>query len=439
MDLFDYSNEEKALESAPLAERLRPESLQDFVGQQHLLRSQSVLGRFLRGQNLLPNLIFWGPPGTGKTTLARILSKQGGYFWEPVSAIDTGAKKLKEIGEAARHRKLSQGLPTLLFVDEIHRLNKAQQDVLLPYSERGDFTLLGATTENPGYELNRALLSRCQVLRFEPLGEEDLKKLFEKSFSLQGLSSQTIFTEPAYQQLIHWSSGDGRRAVQLAEGVLQQYLAQAQPQKLELDTLKENLQRNFIAHDKASDLHYDCISAFIKSLRGSDPDASLYYLARMLEAGEDPTFVARRMVILASEDVGNADPQALQIAVAGFDAVEKIGMPEAAINLAQVATYLATAPKSNRSYVGLRKAQETVRETGELEIPFSLRSAQTGFAKSQGYGKGYKYSHDYDNAFIQQNFMPSSLSEKIFYEPSDRGYENKIKKWLEFLKNNRER
>lgn len=437
MDLFETSqntNPEASEAFSPLAEKLRPKSLTEFVGQAHLFRKDSPLSLYFEGKIRLPNMVLWGPPGTGKTTLAQLLAQRGDYFWISVNAIETGAKKLRELGTEAKYRKVSQGTPTLLFIDEIHRLNRSQQDVLLPFCEKGDFTLVGATTENPGYELNRALLSRCQILAFKGLDEQDLSLLMQKAASTSGFTLEDMLQPEAQQAVLRMVAGDGRKLLQIMERLIHRYRHQEKKSSVSVEQVYEELQNGIVAHDKASDLHYDCISAFIKSIRGSDPDAGLYYLARMIAGGEDPKFIARRLVILASEDVGNADPRALSLAVAGFEAVEKVGLPEAAINLAQVVTYLACAPKSNRSYLGLKKAQALVEQTGELEVPLALRSAQTAFAKSQGHGEGYLYTHDFPKGYARQSYLPEKIKEESFYEPLERGFEKTLKDYLEWMK-----
>lgn len=410
--------------------------IEDFIDSRGRLKSHPALSSALKTSHTFPNFIFWGPPGTGKTTLANLISEQRKAKTVKVSAIDTGAKELKRIGEEARFRKASQGEETLLFLDEIHRLNKSQQDVLLPYCERGDFSLIGATTENPSYELNRALLSRCRVIVFESLSLGDLSEIGDRAFKAEKISRELVLTEEAWAGILSFAQGDARRLLNIVEALLRLYQFESHRCEfpLELSQLNEVLGQEFLPFDKSGDLHYDTISAFIKSLRGSDADAAVYYLARLIEAGEDPIFIARRMVILASEDVGNADPRALPLAVAGLQAVELIGLPEARINLAQVATYLACAPKSNRSYEAINKAQEEVRRTGSLPIPKALRSAQTQLAKELGYGKGYSYAHKGPTGWTSMEFLPKGIKESQFYVPSDLGFEKQIKEYQAWKK-----
>lgn len=441
MDLFEsqFSQEAESHQWGPLADRMRPKTMDQFVGQQKALGSRSALLKNI-DQGFLPNLILWGPPGTGKTTFALILSQKLKAHFINLNAVDTGAKELREVGQAARDRKLQFQERTLVFIDEIHRLNRAQQDVLLPFMEKGDFTVIGATTENPSYALNGALLSRSQVLVFEHLEASDLTRLLERAFVTEKIPLQQALNEEARQALVAWSRGDARRLLSATEMVTQAFRLKGDSAfewPLQTNALFEILKSNPLPYDKVGEAHYDTISAFIKSIRGSDADAGLYYMARMLEAGEDPVFIARRLVILASEDVGNADPRGLSVAVAGLQAVELVGMPEAAINLAQVVTYLASAPKSNRSYEALHKAQAAVQRTGPLPIPLHLRSSKTSLSKSLGYGKGYRYSHDYDRGFSNQDYLPDAIKDEIFYEPSDRGFEKNIREYQTWVKGQR--
>jgi putative ATPase len=385
----------------------------------------------------MPSLILWGPPGCGKTTFALILAQKTQREFISVNAVDTGAKALKELGQQARERRQQYRKNTVLFIDEIHRLNKAQQDVLLPFVERGDLTLVGATTENPSFEVNPALLSRCRLVVFERLAAEALRDLLEKACSHYKVRAKELLQDEAIEALTELSDGDGRRLISFAEQVGNAYTSEYKNKTswpLSSTDLKEIIGSVPLYFSKDRDEHYDTISAFIKSIRGSDPGAGLYYLARMLDGGEDPVFIARRLVILASEDVSNADPKALPLAVAGMQAVQMIGLPEAAINLAQVVTYLASAPKSNRSYIGLKRAQKEVKESKSLPIPKSVRNAPTKMMKELGYGKDYNYAHDGAKGWLPQQFLPDQIKDKSFYEPSDHGFEKKIKEYLEWLR-----
>lgn len=418
----------------PLAEKLRPKSIHEILGQEEALSQGSSLRRLIDSDRI-PSLILWGPPGTGKTSFAVAFAQQTKKSFVQMNSVDAGVKDLKEAGESARLRRLQFQEQTIVFLDEIHRLNRGQQDVLLPFLERGDFVLIGATTENPSFRLNAALLSRCRVVVFKKLSPTHLQGLATRTLEHVGLEVSR-FSPEALTFLIAQADGDGRRLVNMLEqiaSVLQ--IQSADPLKVVgVEQIPELLGHAALYHDRSGDAHYDTVSAFIKSIRGSDPDASLYYLARMLEAGEDPLFVARRLVILASEDVGNAEPRALSIAVAAAQAVEMVGLPEAAINLAQAVTFLASAPKSNRSYVGLRAAQAEVKKTGALPIPLSIRNAPTELMKNLGYGEGYGYAHEGSKGWLPQQFLPDSIKQKKFYEPSDRGFEKNIKAYLEWLK-----
>lgn len=431
MDLFSSSS--AALSSSPLSEILRPKNLDEIFGQQKTLGAQSKLGQMLR-KGYLPSLIIWGPPGTGKTTFALALSQHFKAHFENLNAVDAGAKTLREVGEAGKDRRIQFQQKTVLFVDEIHRFNKAQQDVLLPFVERGDVVLVGATTENPSYELNRALLSRCRVVVFERLSDDDLRKIIARAEAHYKKTIDQLLTPEAVQNLIEFSDGDARRLINSLEIIYTFMKDEPEDLRLDVNNMRELLQQNPIGYDKNSEMHYDTISAFIKSVRGSDPDAAVYYLARMIDGGEDPVFIARRLIILASEDIGNADPRGISVAVAGLQAVEAIGLPEAAITLSQVTTYLASCPKSNAAYMALNRAKAEVAESKTLPVPLHLRSSKTSLAKELGYGQGYKYPHDYPTGWTSQDYLPDELKGSVYYEPTQRGFEKSIREYLTWMK-----
>lgn len=431
MDLFSASN--AALNSSPLSEVLRPKNLDEIIGQEKTLGPQAKLGQMLR-KGYLPSLIIWGPPGTGKTTFALALSQHFNAHFENLNAVDAGAKALREVGEKGKDRRLQFQQKTVLFVDEIHRFNKAQQDVLLPFVEKGDLVLIGATTENPSYELNRALLSRCRVVIFERLSTEDLGKIVVRAEKHFNKKLEIILTKEAIDNLLEYSDGDARRLINSLDILYNFTRDFAADERLDRDEMRELLQQNPLGYDKSSEMHYDLISAFIKSIRGSDPDAAVYYLARMLDGGEDPIFIARRLIILASEDIGNADPRAITVATSGLQAVEAIGLPEGAITLSQVTTYLASCPKSNASYMALNKARELVEKTRTLPVPLHLRSAKTALAKDLGYGKDYEYPHNFPTGWVDQSYLPEEIKEAHFYEPTSRGFEKNISEYLNWMK-----
>lgn len=436
MDLFGFADSSNPSPvGQPLAERLRPKNLDEMLGQPKILGEKSAWRRLIEA-GAVPSLILWGPPGCGKTTFALLLAKRVDAEFVVRNAIDTGAKALRELGEAAYRRRLEHRRKTILFVDEIHRLNKAQQDVLLPFVERGDVTLVGATTENPSYEINNALLSRCRVLVFERIDEADLQTLIDRAAAARSLDPRALMTAESRTRLIGLSDGDARKLINMMELLLEAHAAAGADWKWPLAPadLAQLLDVSTLRYDRRSDEHYDTVSAFIKSVRGSDPDAAVYYLARMIKGGEDPVFIARRLVILASEDIGNADPRGLSLAVAGLQAVELVGWPEGAIALAQVTTYLASAPKSNRAYTALNEARAEVERSGTLPIPLALRSAKTQAMKDLGYGKSYKYSHDGATGYIAQTFLPESIKDKVFYEPTDRGFEKNIRQYMQWMK-----
>lgn len=408
----------------PLAERLRPRILDDFVGQSKLLGKQGPLRRAIM-QNTIPSMILWGPPGVGKTTLALMLADATKRQFYNLSAISSGVKELREVLS-----KPSGLFPPILFIDEIHRYNKNQQDALLGAVEKGQVTLIGATTENPSFEINSALLSRCQVYILEAFGEEELKSLINRAIEKDKWLSQKKIIFKSYDALYRLSGGDGRKLLNLLELVV---LAKGEEKVIEItdEWVTEVAQQNIARYDKSGEQHYDIISAFIKSLRGSDPNAAVYWMARMIVAGEDPGFIARRMLIMASEDIGNANPTAVIMANACMQAVNAIGYPECRIILSQVAVYLATSPKSNASYLAIDSAMEAARNTAHLPVPLHLRNAPTKLMKQIGYGKDYKYAHGYEGNFAQQNFLPDELKGKKFFEPGHNAREEDIRKKLQ--------
>ena len=410
----------------PLADRLRPQRLSDVIGQDHLVGEHGTLTRMLSAGRI-PSIIFWGPPGTGKTTIARLLAGETGLVFEQMSAIFSGVADLKKAFEQARMRR-EQGRATLLFVDEIHRFNKSQQDSFLPYVENGTITLVGATTENPSFELNGALLSRCQVLVLNRLSEEALGGLVQRAEMFE--KRQLPVTADARAALLQMADGDGRFLLNLVEEVFASMPEDVEP--LTPETLAQTVSKRLPLYDKAADGHYNLISALHKSVRGSDPDAALYYLARMLVAGEDPLFLARRLVRMAYEDIGMADPEAVHQALAAKETYDFLGSPEGELALAQATIYLATAPKSNAGYTAYKAAMSRARETGSLAPPKIILNAPTKMMKEQEYGAGYRYDHDEPDAFSGQNYFPDQMGRETYYDPVERGFERDVKKRLEY-------
>ena len=437
MDLFEYAREKASDSESPLAARMRPSCLEEVVGQQHIIGHDKLLYRAIKADKIR-SIILYGPPGTGKTTLAKVIAGTTKAEFMQINATVAGKKDMEEVVTKAKDNLGMYQRKTILFIDEIHRFNKGQQDYLLPFVEDGTIALIGATTENPYFEVNGALLSRSVIFELKPLGKDDIATLIKRAVydTKKGMGSYgAIIDDDAVSFLADMADGDARHALNAVElGIMTTDRGSDGKIHITLDVARECIQKKAARYDKDGDNHYDTISAFIKSVRGSDPDAAVYYLARMLSAGEDPKFIARRMMVLASEDIGNADPNALLMATAAALSVERLGMPEGRITLSQVANYLATAPKSNSSIVAIDKAIEEVENSGNLKIPSHLQDAHYKSASKLGHGIGYKYAHDYPNHYVKQQYLPYELNGKEFYSPSGNGYELKIRDHMKELK-----
>ena len=432
MDLFEYMRNNNQEKESPLAARLRPRTIEEVVGQQHIIGKDKLLYRAIKADKI-SSVIFYGPPGTGKTTLAKVIAGTTSCEFKQINATIAGKKDMEEVVDKAKELQGMYGKRTILFIDEIHRFNKGQQDYLLPFVEDGTIILIGATTENPYFEVNGALISRSMIFELKPLSKEDIMSLIMRSITDKehgmGAYGATI-TDEALEALADIAGGDARHALNAIElAIMTTNRGEDGKISITLEVIEECIQKRVVKYDKNGDNHYDTISAFIKSMRGSDPDAALYYLARMLYAGESVTFIARRIMICASEDVGNADPMALQVAVGASLAVERVGMPEAQLILAQAVIYLATAPKSNSS-CAIFDAMNAVKNTGTLPIPPCLQDAHYKSAAKLGHGTGYKYVHNYKNNYVKQQYLPTELSESVFFKPTDNGYEAKIKEHM---------
>lgn len=438
MDLFDYMRTNTMKSEAPLASRMRPETLEEIVGQQHIIGKDKLLYRAIRADKL-GSVIFYGPPGTGKTTIAKVIAHTTKAEFTQINATVAGKKDMEDVVRQAKDNLGMYGKHTILFVDEIHRFNKSQQDYLLPFVEDGTLILIGATTENPYFEVNGALLSRSIVFELKALEPADIKQLLKRALTdmEKGMGAyQAVADEDALDFLADIAGGDARNALNALElGILTTEKSEDGKIHITLEVASQCIQKKVVRYDKGGDNHYDTISAFIKSMRGSDPDAAVYYLAKMLYAGEDIKFIARRIMICASEDVGNADPMALTVAVSASQAVERIGMPEAQIILSQAVTYVATAPKSNASYIAIADAMASVKRT-KTTVPSHLQDAHYKGAQKLGHGTGYKYAHDYPHHYVEQQYLPDEIAGEKFYVPSENGHEREIKEWMQYIRKN---
>ncbi|WP_026475801.1 replication-associated recombination protein A [Alkaliphilus transvaalensis] len=436
MNLFDMVKENTLVQNAPLAERMRPQSIDEIVGQEHILGENKFLSRCIKAKRI-PSIILYGPPGTGKTTIAKVIAKELEIEFFQLNAVTSGVKEIREVIKEAEELLGMYQKSSILFIDEIHRFSKSQQDALLPHVESGLVILIGATTENPYFQVNGALLSRTTVLKLELMEQEDLIELMKRAIvnGERGLGNQSVeITDEALEHMANVANGDVRRALNALEiAVLSTPFNKDMKIVIDFEVAQESIQKRAIQYDKNGDQHYDVISAFIKSIRGSDPDAALHYLAKMIYGGEDPEFIGRRLIISASEDIGNADPMALQMALSAHEAARIIGLPEARIILAQATTYLASAPKSNAAYMGVDMALRDVEKV-QTTVPLHLRDAHYGGAKKLGHGKDYLYAHNYDHNYVAQQYLPDQLMGKRYYEPTSNGYEKKIKEHMKFIK-----
>lgn len=437
MDLFDYMREQKMETEAPLASRLRPRTLDEVVGQQHMIGRDKLLYRAIQADKL-GSIIFYGPPGTGKTTLARVIANTTSADFKQINATVAGKKDMEEVVSQAKDNMGMYGKKTILFVDEIHRFNKGQQDYLLPFVEDGTLILIGATTENPYFEVNGALISRSRIFELKPLSKEDVKELIRRAVydTERGMGAYgAVIDEDAADFLADTANGDARAALNAVElGVLTTDPDSQGKIHIDLAVAQECIQKRAVRYDKNGDNHYDTISAFIKSMRGSDPDAAVYYLARMLYGGEDIKFIARRIMICAAEDVGNADPQALTVAVSAAQAAERIGLPEAQIILSQAVTYVACAPKSNAACLAIQKAMEAISSQRIMPVPVHLQDKHYKGAAKLGHGQGYLYAHDYPKHYVKQQYLPDGMEDAVFYEMSDNGYEREMREYMRWVK-----
>lgn len=439
MDIFEYQAKEAAKASRPLAEKMRPEHLDEFTGQKHVTGEGTLIQNAIE-QDRIFSMILWGPPGCGKTTLARIIAGETSSYFAQISAVLSGIKEIRAVIEDAGNQLKLYRKRTILFVDEIHRFNKSQQDAFLNHVESGLITLIGATTENPSFEVISPLLSRCRVITLNTLSSDEIAEILDRALkdTERGLGDfDLIFDRDALSHIVRISDGDARSALNSLEIAASLIVSESDGLKKEkkrsitVKDVENAIQKKVLLYDKSGEEHFNIISALHKSLRGSDPDAAVYWLGRMLAAGEDPLYIARRMIRFASEDIGNADPDALSVAINAMEAFRFLGSPEGELSLAHAAVYLATAPKSNSIYVAYNNVKNAVKSSGALPVPFHIRNAPTGLMKDLGYGKGYKYAHDYDGAYTSQEYLPEKLKGRRFYFPSDRGYEKKIKERLE--------